>query len=65
MMSDRPTTGGYPKLATLARAVLPLLAQCQAGQDTVRFRAVSVEAAQTEYRRLMSLLEEGMVYGED
>jgi antagonist of KipI len=65
MMSDRPTTGGYPKIATLARAALPLLAQRRPGEDEVRFRAVSVEAAQAELRRMFDLLEKGMRYGED
>jgi allophanate hydrolase subunit 2 len=65
MMSDRPTTGGYPKIATVVRASLPLLAQCQPGSAEVRFRAVSVHEAQTAYRRLLTQVEEGISYGED
>ncbi|MGC9398757.1 MAG: biotin-dependent carboxyltransferase family protein [Anaerolineae bacterium] len=46
MLADHQTTGGYPKIATVIRADLPLLAQCLPG-DAVRFEAVSVVAAQT------------------
>jgi antagonist of KipI len=53
MMSDRPTTGGYPKIATLATADLPVLAQCTPGVGRVRFCAVTVEAAQARYRQLV------------
>jgi len=45
MMADHQTTGGYPKIATVIRADLPLLAQCLPG-DRVRFRAVSITEAQ-------------------
>ena len=44
MMADHQTTGGYPKIATVIRADVPLLAQCLLG-DRVRFRAVSVAEA--------------------
>jgi antagonist of KipI len=46
MMADAPTTGGYPKIANVARASLPLLAQCEAGVSKIRFREVTVEEAQ-------------------
>ncbi|HNN14339.1 MAG TPA: biotin-dependent carboxyltransferase family protein [Anaerolineales bacterium] len=46
MMADAPTTGGYPKIANVTRASLPLLAQCEAGVSKIRFRAVTVEDAQ-------------------
>jgi len=42
MMSEGPTTGGYPKIATVVSADLPLLAQLVPGEGEVRFRAVSV-----------------------
>lgn len=45
MMADHQTTGGYPKIATVIQADLPLLAQCVPG-DVVRFRAVSLDEAQ-------------------
>lgn len=49
MMADHQTTGGYPKIATVIRADLPLLAQCLPG-DRVRFRTVSVAEAQSAWR---------------
>ena len=49
MMADHQTTGGYPKIATVIRADLPLLAQCLPG-DRVRFRAVSIAEAQKALR---------------
>lgn len=46
MMADGPTTGGYPKIATVVTADLPLLAQLMPGEGEVRFEAVSIEEAQ-------------------
>jgi KipI family sensor histidine kinase inhibitor len=46
MMADGPTTGGYPKLATVVRSDLPRLAQLVPGEGEVRFEAVSIEDAQ-------------------
>jgi antagonist of KipI len=60
MMSDRPTTGGYPKIATLATADVPVLAQCSPGTSQVRFRAITVEAAQARYHQLMLTLTAGI-----
>ena len=42
MLADHQTTGGYPKIATVIQADLPLMAQCLPG-DRVRFRAVELE----------------------
>jgi KipI family sensor histidine kinase inhibitor len=39
MLADGPTTGGYPKIATVVTADLPLIAQLVPGEGTVRFRA--------------------------
>ena len=49
MMADAPTAGGYPKIANVTRASLPLLAQCEAGVSKIRFREVTVEEAQEKY----------------
>jgi antagonist of KipI len=57
MMADCPTTGGYPKIGTVASAHLPLLAQCVPGKSRIRFRAATVEGAQESYRVLMNRLE--------
>jgi KipI family sensor histidine kinase inhibitor len=43
MMADGPTTGGYPKIATVVTADLPLLAQLVPGEGEVRFEAVRIE----------------------
>lgn len=53
MMADRQTTGGYPKIAVVVSADIPLLAQCLPGKSSVRFRETSVEKAQLWYRRMM------------
>ena len=65
MMSDRPATGGYPKIATLARVGLPLLAQALPGVGQVRFHTIRVEEAQAQYRRLVGGIEEGLRGDED
>jgi antagonist of KipI len=57
MMADSPTTGGYPKIGTVASANLPLLAQCVPGRSKIRFRETTVTKAQKKYRELMSGLE--------
>ncbi|MEP6894284.1 MAG: biotin-dependent carboxyltransferase family protein [Chloroflexota bacterium] len=54
MMADSPTTGGYPKIGTVASADLPLLAQCVPGKSKIRFRETTVAKAQNRYRELMS-----------
>jgi biotin-dependent carboxylase-like uncharacterized protein len=46
VMSEGPTTGGYPKIATVVSADLPLLAQLVPGEGEVRFRGVSILEAQ-------------------
>ncbi len=48
MLADHQTTGGYPKIAAVIQADLPLLAQCLPG-DSVRFKAVSLDEAQQAY----------------
>jgi antagonist of KipI len=65
LMSDRPATGGYPKIATVTRAGLPLLAQAMPGFGKVRFHAVSVEEAQDAYRALAAGIEKGLKNNED
>jgi antagonist of KipI len=65
MMADGPTTGGYPKIACVASADLPLLAQCPPGSGRVRFRQTTVQAAQARYRRLLDGLENGIVQEQD
>jgi allophanate hydrolase subunit 2 len=54
MMADSPTTGGYPKIGTVASADLPLLAQCVPGKSKIRFRKTTVAQAQKKYRDMMN-----------
>lgn len=57
MMADCPTTGGYPKIATIAGADLPLLAQCMPNKTRIRFRETTVVKAHKKYRALVSGLD--------
>ncbi len=61
LMADAQTTGGYPKIATVISADLPVLA-VRGGGRTVRFQAVSREEAETihraEHQRLMNFVGE-------
>ncbi len=61
MMADCPATGGYPKIAGVVSADLPVLAQCFPGQAQVRFRETTVEAAQTRWRELVNGLHTGII----
>jgi allophanate hydrolase subunit 2 len=54
IMADCPTTGGYPKIGTVASADLPLLAQCMPGKSRIRFRETTVAETQMKNRVLMT-----------
>jgi antagonist of KipI len=56
LMADHQTAGGYPVVAGVARASLPLAAQLLPG-NRLRFRETPVEAAQAEWRELRAGLE--------
>jgi KipI family sensor histidine kinase inhibitor len=43
MLADGPTTGGYPKIATVLTSDLPLLAQLVPGEGEVRFERIALE----------------------
>ena len=60
MMADCGTTGGYPKIASVIRTDLSLLAQCRPGKDSVRFQTTTVEAAQEKYRMMMEKMKDGI-----
>ncbi|HEY8850823.1 MAG TPA: biotin-dependent carboxyltransferase family protein, partial [Gemmatimonadaceae bacterium] len=45
LMADAPTVGGYPKIAVVAEADLPILAQRSPG-GLVRFQLVTIEQSQ-------------------
>ena len=50
LMADAPTVGGYPKIAVISEADLPILAQRQPG-DTVRFELIAIEQSQRAARK--------------
>ena len=61
LMADAQTTGGYPKIATVISADLPLLGVRSSGR-TVRFQMVSREDAEkirrTEHQRLLDIIRD-------
>jgi biotin-dependent carboxylase-like uncharacterized protein len=61
LMADAQTTGGYPKIATVISADLPVLGVRGAGRN-VRFQSVSREDAEmirrAEHQRLMKVIRE-------
>lgn len=54
LLNDRQTIGGYPRLGNLTPLAASRLAQCQPGQ-VVRFKAIGVERALSEYRSFRSM----------
>jgi biotin-dependent carboxylase-like uncharacterized protein len=61
LLVDHPTTGGYPVIATVITADLPLLAQARPG-DTVQFRVVDLDEAGRAWRRLSGWLDPSNEY---
>jgi len=61
LMADCGTTGGYPKIASVIRTDLSLLAQCSPGKDSVRFQTTTIEAAQQKYRTMMEKMRNGII----
>jgi biotin-dependent carboxylase-like uncharacterized protein len=53
LMADAPTVGGYPKIAVVAEADLPILAQRSPGEP-VRFQLVTIEQSQRALKRRAS-----------
>ena len=49
LLADHQTTGGYPKIATVISADLPVVGRRRSG-DAIRFVAVSIETAEGLYR---------------
>lgn len=50
LMADAPTVGGYPKIAVVAAADLPILAQRSPG-ETIRFELITIEQSQRALKR--------------
>jgi antagonist of KipI len=57
LMADRQTSGGYPKIGTVASADLPVLAQKKPG-DSIRFTLIDVHDAQRLDRAKSEALSE-------
>lgn len=53
LMADAPTVGGYPKIAIIGEADLPILAQRQPGAS-IRFQLITIEQSQRALKRRMS-----------
>jgi len=53
LMADAPTVGGYPKIAVVAEADLPIIAQRAPG-ETIRFELITIEQSQRALRRRAS-----------
>ncbi len=53
LLQDRQTLGGYPKIGCVARSDLSLLAQQSVGKK-VRFKPVSLDAAQLRYQQRLA-----------
>ena len=54
MQADCPTTGGYPKIASVISADQPVLAQVPVGTGQIHFTETTVEKAQARYREIMT-----------
>lgn len=56
LMADAPTVGGYPKIAVVSAADLPILAQRRPG-ETIRFELITIEQSQRALKRRAADLE--------
>jgi len=50
LMADAPTVGGYPKIAVVSAADMPIVAQRRPGEP-LRFEVVTIEQSQKAFRR--------------
>jgi len=64
LMADHQTTGGYPRIATIASVDLPLIAQLTAG-DKVTFQMTSVDEAERlllDWEKSLAFLKQGLKF---
>jgi allophanate hydrolase subunit 2 len=52
-MADAPTIGGYPKIAVVSEADLPILAQRRPG-ERIRFELITIDQSQRALKRRVS-----------
>lgn len=57
LMADSPTTGGYPKIATLIQADLPAFSQLTPGEGRVRFELVTPAQAREAYLKSLGKID--------
>ena len=55
LMADAPTVGGYPKIAVVSEADLPIVAQRRPG-ESLRFETITIEQSQKALRRSVATL---------
>lgn len=53
LMADAPTIGGYPKIAVVSEADLPILAQRRPG-ESIRFQLITIDQSQRALKRRLS-----------
>jgi antagonist of KipI len=61
MQADCPTSGGYPKIASVISVDQPVLAQVPVGTGQIRLTETTIEKAQARYRKLMTGLEKSIL----
>ena len=52
-MADAPTLGGYPKIAVVSEADLPILAQ-RRPRESIRFQLITIDQSQRSLKRRLS-----------
>jgi len=55
-MADAQTTGGYPRIARVCSADLPVLAQCRPGTK-IQFREIGEEESLIRYNRMVEAIK--------
>jgi antagonist of KipI len=53
LMADAPTIGGYPKIAIVSEADLPIMAQRRPG-ESIRFQLITIDQSQRALKRRLS-----------
>lgn len=64
MQADCPTTGGYPKIASVITADQPVLAQTPISAGKIRFVETTIEQAQNRYREMVASLQKNIIQPE-
>jgi len=55
-MADAQTTGGYPRIARICSADLPVLAQCRPGAN-IQFKEIVEEESLMRYNRIVEAMK--------